>query len=66
MRFRIRRISHFLVAVVVFALTSRGLEYRFLWQDELDTAERARTICESGVPRVIDESGVASVSVGGQ
>ncbi len=63
---RLAKISHFLVALVVFALTSPGLEYRFLWQDELDTAERARTICESGVPRVIDESGMASVSVGGR
>lgn len=66
MRPRLASISHLLVALLVFALTSRGLEYRFLWQDELDTAERARTICESGVPRVIDESGVASVSVGGR
>ena len=63
---RIASISHVVVALIVFALTSRGLEYRFLWQDELDTAERARTICESGVPRVIDEAGVASVSVGGR
>lgn len=66
MRPRLASISHLLVALLVFALTSRGLEYRFLWQDELDTAERARTICESGVPRVIDESGMASLTVGGQ
>jgi len=63
---RLAHLSHIVVALVVFALTSRGLEYRFLWQDELDTAERARTICESGVPRVIDESGMASLTVGGQ
>jgi len=51
---------------VVFALTSGGLEYRFLWQDELDTAERAKAICQSGLPLVIDHAGVASLSVGGQ
>lgn len=55
-----------MVAALVFALSAPGLGYRFLWQDEVDTAERARTVCESGVPRVIDRSGVASLNVGGQ
>lgn len=58
--------SHFVVALLVLALTSGGLGYRFLWQDELDTAERAKAICGSGLPLVIDRSGVASLSVGGQ
>ncbi len=47
-------------------MSAPGLDYRFLWQDEVDTAERARTVCESGVPRVIDRAGVASLNAGGQ
>jgi hypothetical protein len=58
--------SHLLVATLVLAATVPGLSYRALWQDEVDTAERARTICESGVPRVIDRAGVASLNVGGE
>jgi hypothetical protein len=57
---------HALAAVVVFALTSPGLGHRHLWQDEVETAERARTILESGYPRVIDRSGALSVNAGGR
>ena len=56
---------HLLVSAVVFALAGQGLDYRALWQDEVETAERARTILESGVPRVIDRSGELSVNWGG-
>ncbi len=66
LRQRLAAISHLTAAIVVFALTSGGLGYRSLWQDELDTAERAKAICTSGLPLVIDRQGIASLSVGGQ
>jgi hypothetical protein len=59
-------IWHALAALAVLALTSPGLGYRHLWQDEIETAERARTILESGYPRVIDRSGALSVNAGGR
>jgi hypothetical protein len=54
-----------LLSLVVFAFAVQGLGYRALWQDEIETAERARTVLESGVPRVIDRSGELSVNWGG-
>lgn len=61
----VRWIPHFLLSLIVFAFAVQGLGYRALWQDELETAERARTVLESGVPRVIDRSGELSVNWGG-
>lgn len=58
--------GYFLLFLVVFGISMRGLGYRHLWQDEIETAERARTILESGYPRVIDASGAVSVNTGGR
>lgn len=60
-----KALRHLLVAALVLALTSPGLGYRDLWQDEVETAERARTILESGYPRVVDRSGALSLNTGG-
>ncbi|HAM34889.1 MAG TPA: hypothetical protein DEB40_04810 [Elusimicrobia bacterium] len=54
------------VCVLLLALLLPGLGYRHLWQDEIETAERARTILESGLPRVVDASGMASLNAGGK
>jgi hypothetical protein len=56
---------HLLLSVVVFVFAAQALDYRTLWQDEVETAERARTVLESGVPRVIDRSRELSVNWGG-
>lgn len=58
-------IPHLAVSLFVIVLMSLGLGYRHLWQDEIETAERARTILESGVPSVIDSQGKPSVNLGG-
>jgi hypothetical protein len=62
----IKRFSYGVLALCIFWLVGRGLGYRHLWQDEVETAERARTILESGYPRVIDRSGALSVNTGGR
>jgi hypothetical protein len=56
---------HLLLSLIVFSFAIQGLGYRALWQDEVETAERARTVLESGVPRIIDRSGDLSVNWGG-
>jgi hypothetical protein len=61
-----KKLSPILTALLVLAFTLPGLGYRHLWQDEIETAERARTILESGYPRVIDASGALSLNVGGR
>lgn len=40
--------------------------YRHLWQDEVETAERARSIVDTGFPRLVDSSGRVSLNAGGQ
>lgn len=60
-----KRWSPVLTTLLVLAFSLPGLGSRHLWQDEVETAERARTILESGYPRVIDESGTPSLNVGG-
>lgn len=62
----IKSLSYGVLALCIFWLVGRGLGYRHLWQDEVETAERARTILESGYPRVIDRSGALSVNTGGR
>ena len=39
---------------------------RHIWQDEAETAERARSILAYGVPRVIDPEGRISLNAGGR
>ncbi len=56
---------HIVLAFFVFLSTSAGLGYRHLWVDELETAERARTIVTSGLPRTFDKAGNPSVATGG-
>jgi hypothetical protein len=60
-----RLLFHLLAALLVLAMTVPGVGYRHHWQDEIETAERARTILESGYPRVIDAAGVPSLNAGG-
>ncbi|MGE3973234.1 MAG: hypothetical protein AB7F59_01765 [Bdellovibrionales bacterium] len=45
--------SHLLLGVLLFVFSSLGLGYRHLWQDEIETAERARAILQTGFPQVI-------------
>lgn len=54
-----------LIAVISAAVLTPGLGYKPLWQDEIETAERARTILQSGWPKVIDAEGRLSVNTGG-
>lgn len=63
----VRSVSpHLAAALVVLLVSTCGSSYRHLWQDELETAERARTILESGVPLVVDERGLVSTNAGGR
>ncbi len=59
------RKASLITALVVFVFSSLGIGYRHLWQDEVETADRARTILQSGVPRTIDADGNVSVNAGG-
>jgi len=61
-----KALIHISAAVFIFFLTGLGLGYRHIWQDEAETAERARTILESGLPRVIDSSGQVSLNSAGR
>ena len=51
---------------ITLGITSPGLGYRTLWADELETAERARSIVESGLPKIFDSAGNLSVSSAGK
>lgn len=53
-----------LIALLIFLVPVAG--YRHLWQDEAETAERARSILAGGVPRVIDSQGRLSINAGGR
>lgn len=56
---------HVALPLALLGLNVAGVGYRSLWADEMETAERARTILESGYPRVVDASGAISVNSGG-
>ncbi|MEW5853433.1 MAG: hypothetical protein AB2A00_31950 [Myxococcota bacterium] len=60
------RWPHLLLTAVLVALCTPGLGYRHLWLDEVDTAERTRTVLESGYPRVVDERGFFSLNTAGR
>ena len=63
-----RRSSNWLCllpAIVSWALLFPTAGYRHIWQDEAETAERARSIVEQGLPRVVDAQGRVSVNTGG-
>lgn len=60
-------LPHFLPLIFLLALLVPISGTRHLWQDEIETAERARTILETGgVPRVFDSEGRVSLNAGGQ
>lgn len=54
------------VTLAVFLVAGRGLEYRTIWQDEVETAERAKSILDGGLPRVVDPNGNWSLNTGGR
>lgn len=51
--------------LVVFGVSVQGLGFRHLWQDELETAERAKSILHFGIPKVVDDEGRISVNAAG-
>lgn len=51
--------------IVVLFFVLPGLGQRHLWQDEIETAERARAILSFGVPTVVDPAGNISLNTGG-
>ncbi len=57
---------HLILTACLFIFTSLGLGYRFLWQDEIETAERARSILESGLPKVINSQTDVSLNALGR
>ncbi|MBC7385505.1 MAG: hypothetical protein H7301_04975 [Cryobacterium sp.] len=59
-------LAFFTVFLFVFLIGGRGLGYRTLWQDEVETAERAKSVAAVGVPRTIDPQGQWSVNTGGK
>ena len=58
--------AHLTVFLVIFIISWAGIGYRFLSQDETETAVRGKTVTESGFPRVIEKNGQVSVFVGGR
>ncbi|MBK9039646.1 MAG: hypothetical protein IPL83_10850 [Bdellovibrionales bacterium] len=65
MNFPLKLIAPFITLGLVLLVCFPGLGSRHLWQDELETAERARSILAFGFPTVIDEEGRPSVNAGG-
>ncbi|MCB0421858.1 MAG: hypothetical protein KDD61_12735, partial [Bdellovibrionales bacterium] len=57
--------NHFWVALLLFSFMNLGLGYRHIWQDEIETAERARSILFYGIPKTIDPEGRVSVNTSG-
>jgi hypothetical protein len=56
---------HLLPFLLIVALLAPVSGYRHIWQDEAETAERARSIVAFGVPKTIDPEGRISVNSGG-
>jgi len=54
-----------LVFAVVLYISAPGLASYPLWQDEVETAERARSVLEQGLPQVLDAQGELSLNAGG-
>jgi hypothetical protein len=66
-RAAIRAASAFLAVFLSLAgVLLPGLGSRHLWVDEVETAERARSVLETGLPRVIDGAGNPSLAAGGR
>jgi hypothetical protein len=61
-----RMLRFSLAFVAVLAVAWQGLGYRHLWQDEVETAERARSVLAYGVPKTIDPRGNWSINTGGR
>ncbi len=62
----LRKIVHTIPFFVVLGLLLPVAGFRHLWQDEVETAERARSVAESGLPRFVDVQGRISVNAAGQ
>lgn len=58
--------SHLVLTCVIFLFSGLGLGYRYLWQDEIETAERARSILQTGFPKVIIGVGDLSLNALGR
>jgi len=56
---------HLTPFLLIVALLAPVSGYRHIWQDEAETAERARSILAFGVPKTIDAEGRVSVNSGG-
>lgn len=54
------------ILFLCFFVNSISLGYRHLWQDELETAERAKSILSYGVPKTIDPYGRLSLNAAGK
>ena len=61
----LKKLPHAVPFLLTLALLLPVAGYRHLWQDEVETAERARSILASGVPRVVDPEGRLSLNAGG-
>ncbi len=55
-------IPFFLTVVLLIPVAG----FRHLWQDEVETAERSRSVAETGLPRFVDSQGRISVNAAGQ
>lgn len=56
---------HFIAPIFLLVVVNQGLGYRYLWQDEIETAERARSILFFGYPKTIDSEGRLSLNSSG-
>lgn len=57
---------HVLLAAAVSGVLLPGLGWRHLWNDEVDTAELARSVVAHGLPTFYDQEGRLSVNNGGR
>lgn len=58
-------LAHLVPSLLSVFLLGPVAGYRHVWQDEVETAERARSILETGLPRVLDSSNNVSLNSGG-
>lgn len=62
----LKKIAHSIPFFLTLGLLLPVAGFRHLWQDEVETAERSRSVAEAGLPRFVDSQGRISVNAAGQ
>jgi hypothetical protein len=62
----LKKFAHAIPFFLTLGLLLPVAGFRHLWQDEVETAERSRSVAETGLPRFVDSQGRISVNAAGQ